>query len=67
MTTAAVIVGILCLTYNGGVQSGGVRCSTSIAVPGGIIGSGNYKELLNKSNTFSDMVEIAKRTSESNI
>ena len=52
VATEAVIVGILCFTYNGGVQSGGVRCSTSIAVPGGIIGSGNslFSSLLTNSS-----------------
>jgi len=34
---------------------------------GKIIGFGNYQQLLNKSNTFYDMVEIAKRTNNSNI
>ena len=34
---------------------------------GKIIAFGNYQQLLKKSNTFFDMVEIAKRTNESNI
>ena len=34
---------------------------------GKIIAFGNYQELLKQSKTFSDMVEIAKRTHESNI